>query len=426
MDEIGAANRSSADCLRFVHTADLHIGSAFCGLSAADEALSTLLSKATYAAFENIVQLCIERKVDFLLISGDVYDSSDQCIYEPLKFLKSLTRLADASIPVYLAFGNHDPKKAWSTNVKWPHNVRIMSPRKPDVFFCENQKAVIVGMSYQIASIKENLAKGFPLKQNQWPFTIGMLHCNLGQSGHLPYAPCTLADLTASKYDYWALGHIHKPQIVQKDLPTVIYPGNPQGRDVGESGPRGCYFVTVTADNRVEAEFIETSVVRWTDQQVNTEGVDDLNALEELLARVLEQVRSATKLTICRLTLTGRGRVHEDLTPEGATEELRHFFRDAEEARQDAVFIERIINKTEPPIDREQVKKRDDLVGDIINISDSLVSNESANEISRVLTDLFEDSTAKSYIDPIEQDELKELIHEAEVHLLDMLVGSPK
>jgi len=58
---------------RFVHTADLHLDSPFSGISYVDERVAERLREATFQTFDNIVDLCIERAVAFLLVAGDVY-----------------------------------------------------------------------------------------------------------------------------------------------------------------------------------------------------------------------------------------------------------------------------------------------------------------------------------------------------------------
>ena len=67
---------------------------------------------------------------------------------------------------------------------------------------------------------------------------IGLLHTSLGGSkGHSPYAPCTVGDLAATGFRYWALGHIHARSVVDGSC-TIVMPGIPQGRDIGESGAK--------------------------------------------------------------------------------------------------------------------------------------------------------------------------------------------
>ncbi|MEZ6149369.1 MAG: hypothetical protein R3C09_04535 [Pirellulaceae bacterium] len=55
-------------------------------------------------------------------------------------------------------------------------------------------------------------------------------------------------------YDYWALGHIHKREVLCQE-PFVAFSGNIQGRHIRESGPKGCYVVTVHDDRRLEPDF---------------------------------------------------------------------------------------------------------------------------------------------------------------------------
>ena len=77
-------------------------------------------------------------------------------------------------------------------------------------------------------------------------FTIGLLHANVGgNTDHALYAPCSLEDLAQSGIDYWALGHVHTRQVLRERTPTVVYPGNPQGRHPNETGARGVYLVEV-------------------------------------------------------------------------------------------------------------------------------------------------------------------------------------
>ncbi|KUK98727.1 MAG: Metallophosphoesterase [Methanoculleus marisnigri] len=239
----------SNNLLKFVHTADLHLGSPLAVMAGSGEQVASQLARATFKGFENIVDLCIREEVDFLLISGDIYDSADRGIYEQLTFRKYLQRLSDSGIPVYLAFGNHDPLDGWAARIDWPENVHVMSGDEPECLFFrgeDGKEAAIVGVSYRTRETYDNLATRFPLKERDWPFTIGMLHCTLDAGfGHEPYAPCSLNDLVERGYDYWALGHIHKPGVIRRSGPAVVYPGNPQGRDIGESGPRGCCLVSV-------------------------------------------------------------------------------------------------------------------------------------------------------------------------------------
>ena len=54
--------------IRFVHAADLHLDSPFIGIkAAAPDNVARSLHDATFAAYENIINLCIDEGVDALL-----------------------------------------------------------------------------------------------------------------------------------------------------------------------------------------------------------------------------------------------------------------------------------------------------------------------------------------------------------------------
>ena len=93
----------------FIHTADLHLDSPFSGLRQIDGEVAALLKDATLQAFDKVVDLALSNKVDFLLVAGDVYDSSDRSLRGQLRFAAGLRRLADAGIRSFVCHGNHDP-----------------------------------------------------------------------------------------------------------------------------------------------------------------------------------------------------------------------------------------------------------------------------------------------------------------------------
>ena len=77
-------------------------------------------------------------------------------------------------------------------------------------------------------------------------FNIGLLAYSLGRSRR-PRAvcACSLSELTAKGYDYWALGHVHRRESVNgSSHPRVEYPGNLQGRHIRETGAKGCLLVS--------------------------------------------------------------------------------------------------------------------------------------------------------------------------------------
>ena len=75
---------------RFLHCADLHIGSAFTGLSRRLPELDGRLAETPFLAWKNTVRTAIEEKVDFLLISGDCFDRHAPSLRGRIEFYKGL------------------------------------------------------------------------------------------------------------------------------------------------------------------------------------------------------------------------------------------------------------------------------------------------------------------------------------------------
>ena len=110
----------------FIHAADLHLDSPFKEISEVDKEISLELAESTFKAFGKIIDICIEKQVDFLLIAGDIYDGSDRSLRAQLRFRDELKRLSESGINAYIVHGNHDPLDGWSANLEWPENVHIL------------------------------------------------------------------------------------------------------------------------------------------------------------------------------------------------------------------------------------------------------------------------------------------------------------
>jgi len=163
--------------LKFVHTADLHLGSPFQSMNQYDSKTASKLSAATYDAFNKIIDLCIDERVDFLLISGDIYDGKDRNIKAQLAFRNGLNRLSQQGIKSFIVHGNHDPLSFWSKKLKLPEETIRFSSDKPEKYIYKSKEgnpiAYIVGASFDNTKNATNAVEMFPEKDKEWPFTIG-------------------------------------------------------------------------------------------------------------------------------------------------------------------------------------------------------------------------------------------------------------
>ena len=131
----------------------------------------------------------------------------------------------------------------------------------------------IHGLSFAQPSAPESL---LPKYRPAIPDTtnIGMMHTSLGGAeGHDVYAPCSPADLLATGFDYWALGHIHKRSVIEKGG-AVVMPGMPQGRDINEDGPKSVTLVSIADDGAVSLEERPTSLAEFAPRWHQRRGHD--------------------------------------------------------------------------------------------------------------------------------------------------------
>ena len=209
-----------------------------------------------------------------MVIAGDVYDGDWKDFNTGLFFVRQMGRLRQAGIPVYLLYGNHDAESEMTRGLELPDNVHVFSARKAETFRIESKRVALHGRSFRVAATTENMLPGYPDPMAGW-LNIGVLHTALeGNSEHARYAPCSLAELQAKGYQYWALGHVHEHWIARGDV-TIAYPGNLQGRHIRELGARGALMVTAEDGEITDVDRLEVDVLRWHALEVDISDVGD-------------------------------------------------------------------------------------------------------------------------------------------------------
>ena len=413
---------------RFVHTADLHLDSPFRGLAEVDSPLQPVLKEATFQAFERIIDLCLTREVDFLLIAGDLHDAANRSLRSLARLRTSFERLAEQDISVFVCHGNHDPLSGWGAKFSWPSNVHIFGAgevqAKP-VLREGGEIARIYGISYATEQVTDNLAQAFQ-REPEAPWAIGLLHTNVGNDhNHHNYAPCRLDDLLRSKLDYWALGHIHAHRVLNPFNPVVVYPGNPQGRHFREIGPRGCYLVEVSDVGNVGYDFIEVDVVRWHEEVVNIEGMSQLDDLLGLFESRIEEIRhqNGNRGIIVRWHIQGRGYVHRELIRPGRVEDIVSTLRDQWGNGPFFVWSESLVIDTSRELDLEALGREENLLGDFLQLSNCL-NGIPDEELRQVLAPLFDDHRVARYLDPPNEIKLQQWIKAAQQMGIDSLLPS--
>ena len=417
---------------RFVHAADLHLDSPFRGLRQTQPELSKKLLKATFKAYDALIQLCIDKECQALLIAGDIFDGAARTIPGQRKFIKGLVRLSRAKIPVFICHGNHDPLDSWDASIldDIPSGVHQFGatpecvPVNPD----DASSPLICGFSYPTQEVRESVLDGFPSGE-PGRLTIGLLHANVGgDAGHDSYAPCTVDDLCDKGYDYWALGHVHTRAIKHDQHPTIVYPGNTQGRHINEQGARGVYVVDVDEQKHVDREFVALDVVRWAEAEVNINDIQTVLELEERLQACVGALQTGAqgRTLVFRLCLTGRGRLHSNVSNKEKREQWKEDLNGEWGARQPLMFCTDIQDQTGSSIDRELLRKGNDFPADVVEVADAyLTEDKLVAQVEAQLALLGGNSRVRRHLSGMvsNEDQARVLLNRAEEVALDLLLG---
>jgi DNA repair exonuclease SbcCD nuclease subunit len=153
-------------------------------------------------------------------------------------------------------------------------------------------------------------------------------------------------------YDYWALGHVHAREVVQEH-PCIIYPGNLQGRNPRETGPKGATLVTVDDGRVVGVEERALDVIRWSVESIDVGACTDMPTVHAVVRERIEQARDAAtgRGLALRLRLVGRTPIHNEIIRAG--DRLREEIETMAAMISDEFWVETIEVKTSPLLSRE-------------------------------------------------------------------------
>ena len=349
---------------RFIHTADIHLDSPLKGLEVHEDAPVEEIRGATRRAFDNLIDLAVEEEVAFVLIAGDLYDGDWKDYNTGLYFANRMGRLEKAGIKVFIVSGNHDAASNTTKAMPLPENVKIFTHKKPESIKIDDLGVIIHGRSYPSKAVTDNLASGYPQYESGY-FNIGLLHTSLtGRENHENYAPCSLDELTSKGYEYWALGHVHKREIVAED-PKVIFPGNIQGRHIKETGSKGATLVTVEDGRIIEVEERELDVLRWAICEVALDHCETIENVHDTVRSFFEKERDKAdnRPLALRLVLTGQCPVHAQLLDR--TFQLTEEFRAIAASFSD-LWLEKVRFKTSRKISLEDLVGEDNPIAGLI------------------------------------------------------------
>ncbi len=414
--------------LRFkvVHAADLHLDTPCSGLGRTAPAVAAALREASLEAFAGLVELCLREEAAILLLAGDVYDGPERGIRAERRLRAGLERLGVAGVRTFAVHGNHDPLSG-DGGAAWGTGTHVFAADEVTAVPVERDGTVIAtvhGISFREREERRNLARLF--RPSGEGLQIGLLHANVGDPQHAPYAPCSTEDLRAAGMDYWALGHVHGRRLVLEGGPWGAYPGVLQGRSPagGETGAKGA--LVLACDDRLgllePPRFVALDRIRFETLEVDISGAMDVQDAIDRLETAAQTAREEAegRGVILRATLTG------DFGPEAELQlrqgEILASLQETGLAQDPFVWWDALDLRTRAPILRDEIRGGGDLAAEVLREADRL--RASPDDLGRILGELEQDLSRFPVRDALAgRTPAADLLTEAEEICLRLLTG---
>ncbi len=198
------------------------------------------LSWVSTEAFCRAIDASVERKVDFILISGDLFNTSVPAIDKIKVVAKKLKELKDRQVPVYIIAGSHDYSPTGKTMLDVLESADLLvnvtkgeaSGEKLKLKFTVDKKtgAKITG----ILGRRNMLEKGYyesldrESLEKETGFRIFMFHTGISElkPKELQEVECSSLSIFPKGFDYYAGGHVHAVMNQEvKGYGRIVYPG---------------------------------------------------------------------------------------------------------------------------------------------------------------------------------------------------------
>jgi len=267
--------------VKIIHTGDLHLGMTFKSLGNN----SKLHRRDCQDVFSNIIDLCINEKVDSLLIAGDLFDKPNPSKPIITFVVDELKRLKDKNIPVFIISGNHDPynKDSFWLQYKFPSNIIIFDSNRLEPKTIGN--LTVYGLAY-MNNTKEPL-KDFKAEKSD-NFKVGLIHGSTTnikseEEPEYGYRPIKKSQIDSSNLDYIALGHFHNLLEIKGKV-TCFYCGSPEGLNF-KNRPDSSVLLVKYAGGKVSVKPIKTALKEFHTEEIDCTKYDNDTELRKQLEK---------------------------------------------------------------------------------------------------------------------------------------------
>lgn len=285
--------------MRFLHTGDIHLDSAFCSCGLRD---AEKQREDGRRLLQRIFDTAKNEKCEMMLIAGDLFDSR---FVSPETAELFCSLVEKCGIPVIVSPGNHDPYSENSFYAKASQLLEdklfVFNTPELQVFDFDRLKVRVFGYGFVAGALADD-----PLLSAQMPEDNGYIKifCGHGEIDNpgSRYAPITSSELKDLGFAYAALGHIHNSKEKEDGEGRIRYCGFAEGRAFDEIGEGGVWIVDADEDKCVCERRI-LSERSFYERRVELSPSDSRGDIEQKICALAEDIKD--KGACLRLSLYG-------------------------------------------------------------------------------------------------------------------------
>lgn len=259
--------------MKFVHIADLHLDAPFTVLNA-NNRLGEKRREEQLKIFEEVIKYIKENKIEFLFISGDLYEN-EYVKEKTIEYINDLFKQIE-NTEIFISPGNHDPylKNSYYRTYNWNHNVHIFNSQIKKYSY---ENIDIYGYGFEDFYVQNSGVENIQI-ENPQKTNILIVHGDIDINSQ--YNPMSSQKLQELNFDYIALGHVHTSNY--KPNEKIIYPGSLVSLGFDEIGNHGMIVGNI-AQNEITTEFIKLDQIEFVEKELD---ITETNSMEEVIETI--------------------------------------------------------------------------------------------------------------------------------------------
>ena len=341
--------------MKFVHIADLHLDAPFIVLNA-NNRLGEKRREEQLKIFEKVIEYIKENKIEFLFISGDLYEN-EHVKEKTIEHINNLFKQIE-NTEIFISPGNHDPylKNSYYRTYNWNNNVHIFTSQIKKYSY---ENIDIYGYGFEDFYVQNSGAENIKI-ENPQKTNILIVHGDIDVNSQ--YNPMSSQKLQELKFDYIALGHVHNSNYQQEK--KMVYPGSLASLGFDEIGNHGMIVGNIN-QNEITTEFIKLDTMEFVEKEMD---ITETNNVEEIIEKINELEIEENKFY--KIILTGSRKFNLDINKINKKIILENIIRAKDETKTNydlekiakennikGYFVAELLQKMKNSDNKEEIKK---------------------------------------------------------------------